>query len=960
MPSLDAKSSITARPPSSFLFALGAALLLSWGCAGDTGPQGPPGDTGPTDTHVERGQPPPGVNVAILQISGGSGSGGNFRVGNQVRVTYTLTKNDGTAWKLAEMGFGKMLVSGPTFNYQRVLPEVSDVATASVENADGSFTYTFADPIPATYAPPYNDTPSFGPGDGELTGEALLDGTYTVGLYFGWDYTVDGQPFRDVGNVEKNFLFGGAVTIDPREVVKQENCNQCHESLQAHGGMRRDVGLCVLCHTAGAEDKNDPSVANGTPGVSVDFRVMIHRIHNGAHLPSVLGVATNPDGSRNYSAAPAPYQIVGFGNSVNDFSDVHFPVWPNAQIAMPRDQGYSALPAPSQALEDTIRTGVASCSACHGDPDGAGPLTAPAQGDLYKSQPTRQACASCHDDIGWGSPYTSNGQTMPAQANNSNCILCHVPSGNSLAIEDAHRHPLNDPIFNPGVVINVSNIAEAGTNNGNGAIDPGEKVAMTFTIQNDAGADVDPATLASISAVLSGPTSNYTVILNASVPAAALTGTQPYTIQVPQAILLDFAGRSTAALDTFTTSRSPLWTPNSLTSVLARTATSGGSSALSSDAPLQQNFIDVLDATGFARNDYLVLDDGVVGQEEYLRIQGIDGTRLWFSSPATTSYAPGVRVAHVAGATVKEVTLTAVAPANYTVNAAAGQITETTEFGVGDAVLVSYTTDFVMPANYPIALNGSPDLDETWGKWTDKPIVAGTYSIGLWGSANLTLSLYGETNSYRSTSTAHLKDFLVGSATAIEPYALISSGDNCIACHKDIGFHGWGRRGFDACVVCHGTAGSEDRPRYVAGNAPPTTGATINFRTMLHKIHQGEELANASTYTVVGFGSAAWPNNFSANTYADVVFPALPGGTANCAKCHGDSNQAWIEPSDRNHPTDQSLPVRSWRAACGACHDSDAATAHIDAQTSGRGAESCSVCHGPGRDWSVQVMHKTY
>jgi OmcA/MtrC family decaheme c-type cytochrome len=128
---------------------------------------------------------------------------------------------------------------------------------------------------------------------------------------------------------------------------------------------------------------------------------------------------------------------------------------------------------------------------------------------------------------------------------------------------------------------------------------------------------------------------------------------------------------------------------------------------------------------------------------------------------------------------------------------------------------------------------------------------------------------------------------------------------------------------------------------------------------MLHKIHRGEELANASTYTLVGFGGAAWPNNFGANTYAEVVFPALPGGTANCAKCHGDTNTAWIEPSDRNHPTVETLPVRSWRAVCGACHDSDAATAHIEAQTAG-GAESCTVCHGPGRDWSVQVMHKTY
>ena len=38
---------------------------------------------------------------------------------------------------------------------------------------------------------------------------------------------------------------------------------------------------------------------------------MIHKIHNGEHLPSVNGVATNPDGTRNYDATPTPYILVG-------------------------------------------------------------------------------------------------------------------------------------------------------------------------------------------------------------------------------------------------------------------------------------------------------------------------------------------------------------------------------------------------------------------------------------------------------------------------------------------------------------------------------------------------------------------------------------------------------------------------------------------------------------------------
>jgi OmcA/MtrC family decaheme c-type cytochrome len=227
------------------------------------------------------------------------------------------------------------------------------------------------------------------------------------------------------------------------------------------------VTLCVLCHTAGAEDDS------GT-GVSIDFKVMIHKIHAGEHLPSVLGVTTNPDGSRNYAAGAAPYLVSG-----HDFSHVPFPAWPQGLVPLPRDQGYSALSSDDKAKEDEIRKGPSNCAVCHGDPDGDdGPLTAPAQGDLARTQPTRQACGSCHDDVIWGQSYTANGQTMGAQANNANCKLCHADQGSPLAVFDAHLHPLHDPTFDTGTNLDVSDLSEAGTNDGDETLDPGEKISI--------------------------------------------------------------------------------------------------------------------------------------------------------------------------------------------------------------------------------------------------------------------------------------------------------------------------------------------------------------------------------------------------------------------------------------------------------------------------------------------------
>ena len=76
-----------------------------------------------------------------------------------------------------------------------------------------------------------------------------------------------------------------------------------------------------------------------------------------------------------------------------------------------------------------------------------------------------------------------------------------------------------------------------------------------------------------------------------------------------------------------------------------------------------------------------------------------------------------------------------------------------------------------------------------------------------------------------------------------------------------------------------------------------------------------------------------------------------------CTYCHGDGNTAWMKPTARVHPL-ETTPSRVWRAACGSCHDSDAATAHIDANTSPQGFESCDLCHDPGKDVNVEQAHR--
>lgn len=948
-PSLDIPSRATRPHPTRAPFAFAVLLLALGACS--SGSSAPPAIGIAAEPVVGSADDLPGVMVTIGAVRGGSGPGGNVRVGDRLEVDFSVGTHAGAPLELSTFARGAIMVSGPTNNYQRVIAPQSDVIDVARKFDLGSYTYGFEVPIPAAYLAPLNDTAAFV--DNELTGQALLSGTYTVGIELRKDYVIDGDSHRDPGNATVDFLLGDATAVEKREVVTLANCNQCHGELNAHGENRNAITNCLLCHTPGSEDGNDPLVAGGTPGINVDFRVLIHKIHSGSKLPSVNGVATNPDGSRDYGAAPKPYVVMGYRSSLHDFSEIALPIWPSMVAGMPRDAGYTGLTTAQKAQENAILGGPIGCAKCHGDPDGAGPLPPPAQGDLAYTQPTRAACASCHDDWNPDLPYTANNQTMPIQRDDAACKHCHRESGTPLDVRDAHRHPLLDALLAPGVVFDVQSVTDIG-GTPNGKFDAGEKMQVSLTIKDESGNDIAASSLARMEIVLNGPTTNPNLLHFVRIGTDGLGAGPTYTFNVPQAFYYEPAGSSSSTTggQAFATSRAPHWNvANAATSVLLRTGISA-SSTLADNAPALQNFIDVATGTGatFARDDYIVIEDLVAGRREYLKVQNVEGDRLWFSSAYTQSYAPGLRTAHAAGSSVDQITRLDVPASSYVLDAVTGIVTETTEFGDGE-VLISYTADFVVPANYPGAFNESPDLDQSWGDWVGLPLLSGTYNFGVYGARSFTVTASGENTTYREASQPHVQQLLFGTATSIQTVARIDSAAGCNRCHEDIQFHGSYRRGFDTCILCHGTAGAEDSPSYVYAGAAPTTGTTIDFRTMIHKIHHGKELDQAASYAVNGFGGAS-------HRYDDVGFPIIPGGTTQCAVCHGDDNEAWVEPADRFHPA-AGVATRTWRAACGSCHDSNAERAHIDVNTSLFGLEACAICHGAGKEQDVRAAHKT-
>jgi hypothetical protein len=1081
---------------------LGVLLQVAAGC-GSTGDQGPAGPAGPQGPAGPPGEPPivlgpdgslPGVVISVLSVSGGSGPSGGIRIGDHPKVTFTVKTRDGRTMPPDQLAAASALVSGPTRGYQRVLKLESDVHQKSVQNADGSLTYTFEAPVPAAYEPPYNDTSAFGPDDGERQGEALEAGTYTLGIEAYATYSIRGTTVRDSGNATFDFLIGDGATLEPHpEVVKEESCNQCHSSLEAHGSIRNELSYCLLCHTAGAEDRNVTTVAGGTPGVTVDFGVMIHRLHNAAHLPSVLGVATDPNGNRVYNATPKPYEMIGFGDRVLDFSELSFPVMPSAYVSylfdttgttytgaagngpMPRNVGFTLLTPAQRLLDDKIRTGTVACEKCHGDPDGSGPLTAPAAGQRHLTEPTRKSCGSCHDDIDWNKTYVANGMTMPAQPNDNACTLCHGGDSTPVPIATSHLHPYSDPALNPGVEFAISAVG-GGTGPGGkhrkavpavpGPETPGDPVVVTFGVKDRAGANVNLQKLTRFQMMVTGPSTNPQVVVNTVIPndtgfrkaspftgggsigglsiaagataqtiAVVFTGAttfdvrgsvsaplagqtldgagkatvtyagvtftvsksgadfanedrfyfevvptaDSYTMTVPTDVTFERVGTATGGGDVFKVANLPLYWGRQV--VFERTAT-GAAGAAASAVKAGGRFV-VGDASSFglAVNDRAVIESGT-GTEEYLtvgRIQTTDdwtgadlGTndRIWFTTP--------LRYDHPSGATVQKATLTARREGTQYVvsDSATGEITLTAgQFTSGNPVVVSYRTHGrfgLKPApgkdpfnKYSPAAADSEDINVTWGDWNALDFVDGTYQVGLWAHREFTVTpahalttteawntWNSDNTTYRSISPPANMTFLFGSATTLAPRQIIASGAVCDTCHGDLQAHGNGRRGFETCINCHASPGMEDGPKYTFSSwyVGPTPGASMDFRSLLHKVHMGKELAKAESYVVNGVFLG-----IPYEVHAEGEFPSMPGAAKDCTKCHGNSS-SWKEPATRDHPLASGTPTQVWTEACGSCHDSDEATAHIGSQTS-NGVETCQICHGIGREFTVEASH---
>jgi OmcA/MtrC family decaheme c-type cytochrome len=225
---------------------------------------------------------------------------------------------------------------------------------------EGEYTYTFRTRAPAGFD---------------------RTATHTIGAYSSRNLTA-----FDLGtnyaSATFDFIPAGGKVEKVRDVIKTASCNSCHVTVSAHGGSRRGMEMCVLCHT--------PQTVDPDTGNSVDMTIMTHKIHMGKDLPSVV--------------AGGKYVIIGNGQSIHDFSAVGFPA--NAR----------------------------NCTACHAQ---SGPNAATQATAMFN--PTQAACGSCHDGINF-----ATGKGHIVQTDDTRCAQCHRPEGErewDISVKGAHVVP---------------------------------------------------------------------------------------------------------------------------------------------------------------------------------------------------------------------------------------------------------------------------------------------------------------------------------------------------------------------------------------------------------------------------------------------------------------------------------------------------------------------------------------
>lgn len=377
----------------SKITAILLASALMFACSGDTGSTGPAGAGGATGPTGPGGPPGPSgtatvpitsvdkINVAFTSVAIPAGGGAptiTMQLTDDLGFGLTGLPAPSIGFTFAQLSAGQNGGSSewqsyPTRSSAGIPDAQATTESASsgtfVDNDDGTYTYTFVQAL--------ND----------YSGGPVFSETKTHRL--GVEIRTNRGGFLPYNIPHNNgaydFVPAGGAPLETRLIVNNDACNACHDNLELHGGARFDIDYCVTCHNPYSIDGD---TAAEPWGGSVDMKVMIHKIHFGVNLAN-------------------GYRVVGYGGSVHDYSDIHFP-------------------------QD-----VRNCTTCHQENDASVP-----EASNWRTVQNRDSCGNCHDDIDWANTGHPGGLTF---TDDTLCVDCHgedsTVNGGELRTAVAHEIP---------------------------------------------------------------------------------------------------------------------------------------------------------------------------------------------------------------------------------------------------------------------------------------------------------------------------------------------------------------------------------------------------------------------------------------------------------------------------------------------------------------------------------------
>jgi OmcA/MtrC family decaheme c-type cytochrome len=285
----------------------------------------------------------PGVVVKVLSVT-------NNQPGMKPVVTFQATNKAGQPVDITKLTTIRIVLGGPNTDYGTGPGgiRVSETPTTAVAGANGTYTYTMTNAIPAAATGSYT-----------VSVEAANNVTLLAGTTQQMTASDNAMPNEFYVSVDKS-------PVTPRrQVVALNKCAACHQDLTfVHGGSRGNTQECVICH--------NPTLTDGTSKMTVSYASQIHSIHRGANLanPYILGT-TN-------------YQSILFPGDLRDCTTCHI----NNSYQVDNVGAVASIVTPGGFLPTTPPISAA-CQGCHDD-------KATAAHALANTSALGESCIVCH------------------------------------------------------------------------------------------------------------------------------------------------------------------------------------------------------------------------------------------------------------------------------------------------------------------------------------------------------------------------------------------------------------------------------------------------------------------------------------------------------------------------------------------------------------------------------------